>query len=85
VGAGRGKSSVGKNKYGVTYAQTKQGGKSYTTKLLTFGAGGAAYGPFVAGGSPARHTFADAVSASAPAVVEAIHLESSKAILRAFK
>lgn len=86
VGAGRGKVSTGTNKFGVRFATTKRGGNSYTTKLLTFGKGnGAAYGPFIAGGSPAHQTLDRAAEAAHPAIVEAMHATTMKAVLGSFK
>ena len=86
VGAGHGKSSTGTNKHGVKFARTKSGGNSYTTKLLSFGKGnGAAYGPFVAGGSPAHETLARAVTASEPLILKAINRETSLAVAKAFR
>jgi hypothetical protein len=86
VGSGRGKVSTGTNKYGVKFAKTAKGGNSHTTKLLTFGKGnGAAYGPFIAGGSPAHETLARAAGIAQPAITRAVQAESTKSIFRAFK
>lgn len=85
VGSGqKGAQGVAHNVHGVLHAVTKSGGKSYTAKLMQIG-NDVVWGPFVAGGSPPKHTFSNAVNATAPAVPRIVQAETSKAIRAAWR
>lgn len=86
VGGGRGAQSVGRNAHGVIFTANKKGTQSYATKLMSFGAGnGVAYGPFLAGGSPAKHPFAKGVEAARPQIPVVVQKETRAAMLKAFR
>ena len=64
--------------------QRKNGNYGKRRKLLKVGQD-VVTGPFMAGGSPGKHTFKHGVELARPKVVETIHRETSRSIFEAMK